>query len=353
MKNILGNLEFSIRQVKRWRWAQRLKNKLTPKTLILLYHRVAEVDSDPWSLCVTPQHFAEHLEVLRKYTYPVQLQQLTQAIEDRKLSSRSVVITFDDGYADNLHNAKPLLEHYGIPATVFLASGYIGHKREFWWDELERILLQASTLPPSLHLSINGNTCQWELEEAAYYSKDAYQQHRYWQIEREADSSPRHFLYRSLWQLLRPMLENERRKVLDELLAWAGAELVSRPTHRSLTLEEIFTLKQGELIEVGAHTVTHPLLSALPATLQRNEIQQSKADLEEIVGHQVSSFAYPYGDYTNETVALVREAGFARACSTIADGVRRRSDCFQLPRVVVEDWDGEEFTRRLENWFHG
>ena len=173
MKSILGNLKFS---------AQRLKNKLTPKTLILLYHRVAEVDSDPWSLSVTPQHFAEHLEVLRKSTYPIQLKQLTQAIEDRKLSSRSVVITFDDGYADNLHNAKPLLEHCGIPATVFLTSGYIGHEREFWWDELERILLQSGKLPPTLHLCINGNNCQWELGEAAYYSKDRYQQHRSWQI---------------------------------------------------------------------------------------------------------------------------------------------------------------------------
>lgn len=319
-----------------------------------MYHRVAEVDSDPWSLCVTPQHFAEHLEVLRKHTRPMRLQQLTQALQDGKCPHRSVVITFDDGYADNLYNAKPLLERYNIPATVFMTTGAVGHEREFWWDELERLLLQPGTLPETLHLSSNGSNYQWVLGEAAHYSEDAYQRHRCWYVDEEQDDpSPRHFLYRSLWQLLRPILEGERRKVLDELVAWAGAEPASRPTHRSLTLAEVFTLGQGELIEVGSHTVTHPSLSALSAASQRDEIQRSKARLEEIIGHPVISFAYPHGDYTAETAAFVREAGFACACSSVADVIWRRTDRFQLPRVVVEDWDGEEFARRLEEWFHG
>ncbi len=333
--------------------ARRLRNRFGSGGLILLYHRVADVGSDPWSLCVTPQHFAEHLEVLRKHSCPMQLQQLTQALQDGKLSHRSVSITFDDGYADNLHNAKPLLERYGIPATVFLTSGYMGHEREFWWDELERLLLQFGTLPKTLRLSINDNTYQWELGEAAYYSEDAYQRHCWWQFEQEDDPSPRHSLYRSLYQLLCPLLAGDRQKVLDELLAWSGAEPVSRPTHRCLSLAEAIALEQGGLIEVGSHTVTHPFLSTLPLALQRDEIEQSKARLEEIVGHAVSSFAYPHGNYTAETATLVRQAGFTCACSTAADTIWQHSDCFQLPRVVVEDWDGEEFTRQLKEWFHG
>jgi peptidoglycan/xylan/chitin deacetylase (PgdA/CDA1 family) len=81
-----------------------------------------------------------------------------------------VVITFDDGYADNLHNAKPLLERYDIPATVFVTTGHIGHEREFWGDELDRLLLQPSTLPELLGLSINGSPYQWELGEVAHYT---------------------------------------------------------------------------------------------------------------------------------------------------------------------------------------
>lgn len=222
--------------IKRLRRAvRRLRNIVAPPSLILLYHRVAEVGLDPWSLCVTPQHFAEHLEVLQKHTRPMQLQQLTQALQDGKRLHQSAIITFDDGYADNLYNAKPLLERYNIPATVFVTTGGVGHEREFWWDELERLLLQPSVLPKTLHLSINGRNYQWELGEAAYYSEDAYQCHRCWHVDEEQDDpSPRHFLYRSLWQLLHPMLEGERLMVLDELLTWAGAEPVCRPTHRSL-----------------------------------------------------------------------------------------------------------------------
>jgi peptidoglycan/xylan/chitin deacetylase (PgdA/CDA1 family) len=149
----------------------RIRRKLASKALILMYHRVAEVDLDPWGLCVTPQYFAEHLSVLQKYAHPISLQQLTQAHRKGKIPHRAVAITFDDGYADNLYNAKPLLERYNIPATVFVATGQIGSQREFWWDELERVLVQPGTLPEKLCLEINGSTHQWELGTAAGRSR--------------------------------------------------------------------------------------------------------------------------------------------------------------------------------------
>ncbi|MDZ8223202.1 polysaccharide deacetylase family protein [Nostoc sp. ChiVER01] len=331
--------------------ARRIRKRLTPGGLILLYHRVAQVDSDPWSLCVSPSHFAEHLEVLHRFGRVVQLQQLTQTLEQGKHPHRQFVITFDDGYADNLDNAKPLLEHYDKPATVFVTSGHIGSQHEFWWDQLERLLLQPGTLPEKLVLTINGSSYEWELGASTYYSKESYQHHHSWRASRQDSPTPRHSLYCSLYPLLRPLPENERQKILAQLLVWTGAKPSSRLTHRSLTSTELSVLEQGGLIEVGAHTVTHPFLSALPAPLQQEEIQRGKAELEEILGHSVSSFAYPYGDYTAETIPIVRAAGFARACSTtIAYSIGRHADCFQLPRVVVEDWDGDEFARQLKGW---
>jgi peptidoglycan/xylan/chitin deacetylase (PgdA/CDA1 family) len=230
-----------------------------------------------------------------------------------------------------------LLEHYDVPATVFLVTGYVGLKQEFWWDELERLLLQPGSLPETLRLTINSNTYEWRLREAARYSEDAY-------------FSQRHSLYVSLWRLLRPLPESERRKIQDELLAWAGAEPAVRSTHRTLSREEVLTLGRGELIEIGSHTVTHPLLSALSPTAQREEIQRSKAELEQVVGRPVSSFSYPYGDYTADTILLVREAGFACACTTDATVIGPGADRFQLPRIMVENWDGDEFARRLSPW---
>jgi peptidoglycan/xylan/chitin deacetylase (PgdA/CDA1 family) len=338
----------TLRRATQW-----VRNSFVRGALILLYHRVAELPSDPQLLCVTPQHFAEHLEILRKYGQPMRLPQLAQSIRNADLPQRAVVITFDDGYYDNLYNAKPLLERYDIPATAFVATGYIGHAREFWWDELDRLLLQPRTLPETLRLSINGNPYQFELSEAAHYNEAVYGRHRSWNVLHKHDPTPRQRLYRLLHPLLRSLPEAERWRVRDALVAWASAEPIGRSTHRALSADEVICLAEGGLIEVGAHTVTHPMLSSLPATGQRAEIQGSKAYLEEILGRPVTSFAYPYGarsDYTAQTVTIVREAGFARACSRFTDVVWRGSDHYQLPRIVVQDWPGEEFARRLKGW---
>jgi peptidoglycan/xylan/chitin deacetylase (PgdA/CDA1 family) len=336
-------------QAARW-----IRNRFTSRALILLYHRVVELPfGDPYLLCVAPEHFAEHLEILRSYWRPLRLQQLVQALRAGNLPHRAVVVTFDDGYADNLHNAKPLLERYDIPATAFVTAGYIGGEREFWWDELERLLLQPGTLPGTLCLNVNGNSYQWALGEAAHYSEDDCRRHRCWKVGQKDNPGPRQHLHRSLHQLLHALPEGERRKVLDELLAWAGIEPLGRPTHRTLLHDEVVHMAEDGLVEVGAHTVTHPVLATCPVTAQRDEIRRSKASLEDILGCEVTSFSYPHGSYTPETVVLLREAGFTQACSSIADVVWQSTDGFQLPRRVVKDWDGEAFARRLEEWFSG
>jgi peptidoglycan/xylan/chitin deacetylase (PgdA/CDA1 family) len=336
--------------------AQRLRCRYVPSALILLYHRIADVRPDPWSLCVTPRHFAEQLETLRQYGRPMQLRQLAQALADGNLPRRAVVVTFDDGYADNLYHAKPMLERYAIPATVFLITGHLGHAREFWWDELERLLLQPGTLPEALALRLTGRAYQWQLGEAAQYSEEDARHHQHWIAWGKDAPTPRHALYRALWQLLQPLPEGARRTVLDEFLTWGGAEPASRPTHPSQSLAETCALAHGDLIEVGAHTVTHSTLSTLSMAAQCDEVERSKAGLEEILGHPISSFSYPYGkrcDYTQETVAIVRQAGFTCACSNFAGVVGRGTDRFQLPRVNVQDCDGEAFARQLSSWFGG
>jgi peptidoglycan/xylan/chitin deacetylase (PgdA/CDA1 family) len=343
MKRIgVGNLP----QVFRW-----FRNTIAPPALVLLYHRVAEVDSDPWSLCVTPQRLTEHLEVVRKHGNPVRLKQLNRALQDGKYSPRSIVITFDDGYANNLHNAKPLLERYDTPATVFVTSGYIGKNQEFWWDELDQVLLQPGRLPEKLCLRINGSMNEWTLGREVEYSEEEYRRDAGRRAE-EAEVGSRLFFYYSVWEKLRPLTDEQRRQALDEIIAWAEVKPAARLTHRPLTFEEVCMLEEGGLTEVGAHTVTHPILAAHPLSVQRDEIRQSKADLEEVLGHTVTGFSYPHGNYTAETVALIREVGFTCACSTVIGNVRRNADLFQLPRFEVGNWDGEEFAKRLSNWFH-
>jgi len=338
-------LRIAIRQTLR-----QVQHRLQPGALILMYHRVAKVDSDPWSLCVTPDHFAEHLEILRRRTRPVSLQHLTQNLGDRPSLKHSVVITFDDGYADNLHHAKPLLEKYEIPATVFITTGNLGQPHEFWWDELDRLVLQPQNLPNLLQLQVQNQTYEWKVNELAYDSGSNHHSLDSWNSQKTSTATDRVQLYHALHQVLRQLSISEREQALHEIRIWANVEAIGRLTHRSLSPQEVLDLTQGDLVEVGAHTVTHPFLSQLSLASQQSEIQQSKATLEKLLNRPVTSFSYPNGDYTSATLSIVQNAGFSQACCSIADQVQPDSNPFLLPRLVVEDSDGETFSRWLSGW---
>src|SRR5580765_2507233 len=129
--------------------------------LILLYHRIAELTSDPQLLAVTPHHFGQHLEVLRDYGSPMPLGEMLEAVRDGRLPRRAIAVTFDDGYADNADSGYPLLARYGIPATLFVTTSYLGQEHEFWWDDLERLLLLPGRLPSTLRLRIGAAIHEW------------------------------------------------------------------------------------------------------------------------------------------------------------------------------------------------
>src|SRR5271154_70076 len=134
----------------------RLRTVFHKKAMILVYHRVAEANVDPWALGVSPAHFAEHLQVLKTIANPISLHDLIKAKSDRELPPRPVCITFDDGYADNLYAAKPALESYRVPGTVFITPGYIGVPENLWWDELAKLILDPTSRQSELSLSLNG-----------------------------------------------------------------------------------------------------------------------------------------------------------------------------------------------------
>jgi peptidoglycan/xylan/chitin deacetylase (PgdA/CDA1 family) len=86
--------------------------------------------------------------------------------------------------------------------------------------------------------------------------------------------------------------------------------------------------------------------------LQLDEIKQSKVDLEQMLNRPVTSFSYPFGDRTAQTIALAKTAGFQCACSTNQSIISRKSNRFDLPRFAVDDWNAEEFSKQLSRWFH-
>ncbi len=320
--------------------------------LILMYHRVATVRPDPFGLCVSPENFAEQMQVLREHAHPISLRGLTESLQSGRIPERAVAVTFDDGYADNLLDAKPLLVQHDVPATMFITTGYLERPREFWWDEVERHFLEPGILPDRLSLSVCGQPHEWNLANAAQYDDDTCRQFHAWRTEQEPPTV-RHDTYFSVWRALQLIPEDERRRVLDQIQAWAGDTGAGpRPEYRSVTSDEVRKLAEGGLIEIGAHTVTHPALCEFSAAEQWEEITQSKRHLETLLGAPVTSFAYPFGTCSEPTIKLVQESGFERACATIPTAITSSDpNLYELPRVQVEDWSGTTFLQRLEEWF--
>lgn len=332
-------------------FVRRWQKKFAPKAAILMYHRIAESTIDPWRLCVTPENFAAQLMVLQQDYRPVSLDRLVKAHQDGRIPDRSVVVTFDDGYADNLTIAKPLLETYQIPATIFISTSHIGTARELWWDALAHLLLQPGQLPAKLTLKIDRQIYNWDLGSAAEYSPQAYQQDLLSCQAWTAPPGSRLFFYYSIWQVLLPCQAAQQERALEEIATWANTAAQFRETHRTLDREEVRDLGRGELVEIGAHTLTHPLLSAHNRTWQWTEIHNSKLELEDLLARPVTSFSYPFGDRNTDSIELAAAAGFNCACSTQPDVVWKPSNCFDLPRYSVENWSGREFADRLAGWF--
>jgi peptidoglycan/xylan/chitin deacetylase (PgdA/CDA1 family)/SAM-dependent methyltransferase len=317
--------------------------------LVLMYHRVSTGHVDPFSLCVSPERFQEQLEVLTSEAHPMTLGELLAAAERGDAPENALAVTFDDGYADNLQVAAPLLAAHSIPATFFVTGGPWAAERELWWDELEGLLLGAGELPSVITATIGARGHRWSLEDTGLDAEARAAALRSWRVE-DAPPGPREALFLELWRLLQPLPSARQEAVLDELRASLGRPAGVRATHRRLSPAEIGVLGAQPGLEIGAHTATHPVLPAHARADQLWELATNKRALESIVGGPVTRFAYPYGSHSDETVALVREVGFESACSTEPRPVARGEDPLRIPRVAVLDWRGEDLARRLHHW---
>jgi peptidoglycan/xylan/chitin deacetylase (PgdA/CDA1 family) len=324
---------------------------LRGRAVILLYHRVAAPPVDPLLLCVSPGHFEQHMDILRREYHPIGLEELAAACVAGRVPDRAVAVTFDDGYADNWQTAAPILARRELQATVFVTGDCLDGK-PFFYDELERFILWTPRLPRVLRLTVGGREYQWDLESWSVRPKKPGAEYWKWNLEQTADPTPRHRCYREVFGLLRGVSAPSRRRVLSVLrkAARAGAT----PMRLWMTKAEIRAAAKDGTLVFGSHTRTHPALNTLSTADQRKEILTGKRMLEKAVSRPVRAFAYPYGspwDVTDESVQLVREAGFSAACANTPGPVDAESDPYWLPRCLVRDWDGGEFARRMRDFF--
>ena len=309
---------------------RKIANRILPYPygpIIVMYHRIGNASQDPWSLDVSPQHFSEHLEVLAKHRHVMSLGELARRHQAGCLPRNATAITFDDGYANNLHIAKPLLERFGAPATVFVVSGFLNSACEPWWDELSTLLLDTKVLPNAVWIASGDQMHEWHTGGLT--------------------RSQRHELYYRVHRTLKPLPEPERRVALRQLRDHIGRMGVSNSVHRTMTTEELIALADGNLIDIGAHTATHPSLLCLGQTAQYEEIRIGKDILETWLGRSVRGFAYPYGDHDATTAAAVLDIGFSYACTTVEGVLQPNDNVLRLPRICVGDWNGDEFAKRF------
>lgn len=281
------------------------------------------------------------------------LDAMTARAREGTLPANAFAITFDDGYTDVLTEAAPRLRAAGVPATVFVSTGSATLDREFWWDELERLLLSPGTLPQRLRLPVGDLTIEWDLASSATLTEIDATRHREWSVDHAVVPTARHDVYLDLCARLRGVSGASREPTLAALARIAGRPRDARPSHRRLSAGEIVTLASIEGITIGSHTASHSSLAALSAADQRVEIQQATRELEALIGKRVTAFAYPFGgslDVPADFAALALAHGVAVACTTEPGSVRRDTDPLRIPRVTVRNWPQPAFESQWTAW---
>lgn len=326
MRSILGSMR------RAWRRGR-------PAPLVLMYHRVASPEADPWDLAVSPDNFDAHMEILARRRTPLPMGEFARRLAQGDLPADAVAVTFDDGYVDNLRNAKPRLERHGVPATVFLATDRIGCGEEFWWDELARLILCSRSASRG-DFEIGGVSIAWNLPAGEASREEAW---RAW----EDAATPRQLAFMDIWAKLRRLEEEDRVAAMDRIRRELAAG-PPPPEDLPMTVDEVTRLLEGGLVEIGGHTLTHPTLPSLTREEQRREISAGKSACEALAGRPIHGFAYPYGDYDEVARAEVEASGFKWACTTRSEAIRRPvEDLFLIPRVQALDWDGAGFERAI------
>ena len=322
-----------------------------PDGLILLYHRIASLDRDPQLLCVSPENFQRHLEILRERLEIMPLAEIAGDVAAGRSPDGKAAITFDDGYADNALAAAPILARSDAPATIFVTTGHTNSCNEFFWDELDRIFLSPGELPARLRIWLPQRPYEIDLGTDAVYTQPDARAHRRWTVLEKSDPTSRHRAYRELCTLLHDCTVSRRRQVLEQLQAWAGAGI--RSSHRMMSSQELLGLGETKGIHIGGHTVGHPRMAAETSQSQRSQLCENKLTLEWITRQSINAFSYPFGtrrDFTDETISLVKAKGYQFACANFEGQVTAGTDLFALPRMIVRDWAAGEFREKLAQW---
>jgi peptidoglycan/xylan/chitin deacetylase (PgdA/CDA1 family) len=289
---------------------------------ILIYHHVHERLNEYNAESTDRVQFDWHMKLVKRVFHPITIDKVAEVCGTNGCPSRAVVVTFDDGYADNYSEALPILKKYEMPAAIYLAvealeSGYM-------WNEAVASLIQEMQ-GPSLDLT--------GFELGVYPI---------------ASFSDREIAIADVIERMKP-LKTEIQKDIVKYITDHYGQVKTPP--QMLSASQLKNLAEERLITLGCHTLTHPMLSQIGIKEAENDISASKAALEEITSAPVKHFAYPYGKYGEhfhaEHVNLIAKLGFKTAVTTDWGAVSNTSSRYMLTRFTPWDNSPLKFYLRL------
>jgi peptidoglycan/xylan/chitin deacetylase (PgdA/CDA1 family) len=288
---------------------------------MVVYHSINEYREDRIRIpnIVTPTAFEAQIQSMASTACFITLQQyLDHRREGRPLSKKSIIITFDDGYKDNLTIASPILQKYGVPATFFISTGYIGTDEMKWEDQLSCMIRRTEAA--AISVSLPSGNASFDISN----DKEKFK------------------VIEALVGALSHLSQAERLTILDEL---RGQFKLSCADHAGvmMTWDDVQRIANTPGYSVGSHTVTHPHLTRIPLSEALIEVTSSKEQLESEIKQPITSLSYPYGDFNSDIIAALKNVGYTCA-GTIEYGSNNiHSDPFRLKRVLVPNQVGKTF----------
>jgi len=312
------------------------KNLWDKPAVVLAYHRVTHISVDPLEMAVSPEHFDKQMQFLKKNYHVVSIEEFTEYLYKRKrFYPKTVVITFDDGYADNLHEAFPILDQYHLPATFFITTRWIDKDEIPWWDELT-LLCFTRTWPEKI--ALNGKT---------YLTKNFKDKMNTYQI----------------WmRLFRLSTMHQIKAYLSEIYQQLGGTISEikyqeKSNYRMLSKNELKQLAKNTHVTIGNHTHDHVALGILALEKQMEEIDTANHILQEITGYPIRYISYPFGSkkwigkkrfYNEDTIKACKQLNMATGLANYYGQVHSNQNPFTIPRILVRNWELSTFERFMK-----
>lgn len=286
----------------------------------LMYHRLCTDVFVPegsfWpnrQLMVRESEFDRQIAYLARNYNCLSLPDAVRLLRKGRLPRRSVIVTFDDGYLDNLTLALPILKNYGVPATIYITTGMVENTISAWWYELEQIIRSHDWL----QFEWNGRQVKQRINN----------------LGRKCEC------YARLNRIMKLMTPNDQGRFLMRLQCDAGRPL-DNGSGAILDRSQVRQLAKEPLVTIGAHTHRHAVLSSLTLRQLRIELQGSRRLLEEWTGKPVTHLAYPFGGREQagrREFEMAKELGFESATTTRAGHLhpRHMANPFALPRLAI------------------